>query len=712
MQNRYLALLAASTLAGPAWLWRTPATAERAWSTQLHVHGSFSDGLDSIDTQLAEAVELGVDVVWWSDEDFRLASYRHVSSFGFDAPSEPIDGGEEWTARGVLEVGKHKVLGLREHRSARKRRAGEGSERESAEFTREHSRDGTPSFRVQRAARGALEFGRSEGRFLADRELHQRPLACGVTLQVAVLPFQHDADGRAFVHVALSEHPRQNRVPARRYGVHYYLSNEEREPWRVSGTLNVPVPFRAGEWNELTLELTRDVVAGFPFLVGADNALGAIDFGVEARAQSEPVAHFDDLRIEQRLRGPAAFARQRELLEEVGRKHPGPRQYQGVEVSCGALHLGELSVGTELLDRDALLAASDLVAEDAGGFEQGGFDQGAFERLVARRAVELAHARGGLISYNHMFGTGVPRRVAAPTPEQVLEDLARERVLGADLLELGHGEHDGRRLDQHLWVWDRLAQRGLFPVGIGASDFHNAPAAPRRSSPGGLVTWILAPSPERVSLIEGLRGGRAFFGDRAGFEGVLELETARGFRMGQIVLTDRDEVLVEVEVTGLAEGDDVAVIESTGPVAMLAGAGATLREEHRMKTLPGLVRVELNDAKGETRVLSNPIHFVREAPPGGIPAARAGLDVGGVRSFLMRGFTLEGARVQQLEGAAGVRIEGTASNGELHLDVPLALTSPEVHLEGLSGDVIELGGNLVLTRLEGAGAIVLRARTR
>jgi hypothetical protein len=709
MHPRLLVALFASALTAVAWLGpaSTPA-GERAWSAQLHVHGSFSEGVGSIDSHLAEAKAVGVDVVWWSDHDFRITSYRHVTTYGFDAEREPLDAGEDWTARGELEAGYKKGLQLRRFPPPRRGRGKSGvpdDGRSSATFGEEHAREGTPNLRLSHAAMGAMDFERMRGRFQAHRGLHHRPLASEITLRVWVLPFAHDGDGRAYVDLQLSEHSRQRSVPVRRYGVRYYLSNEDTEPWRVSGQLNVPLAFRAGEWNELVLPVTDDVVAGFPFIVGADNTLGAIEFGVEARAQAEPIAHFDELRIEQEIRGPAAYARQRELLEEVGRAHPGPQQHQGVEISWGSLHLNEFSVDTQLLDYDELLHESGLEEDDAAPF-----DDHVFGALVAQRALSAAHARGGLLSYNHMFGASMPGAEPEFSAEELLEELVATRLLGAELLEVGYRERGGRTLAEHLWVWDRLSERGLFPVGIGVSDSHGGPDARWNGAPNNFVTWIFAPTADKAALIEGLRRGRAFFGDRVLFDGELDLVTARGFRMGQIVLTDRDEASVEVSVRGLGELDELYVVDASGVVTRVRADGATQTAEHALGAVPGFVRAEIVDANREVKVVSNPIHILHEAPPGGIPAARAALDVDEVRSRVIAGFTLTGARAEQVEGRRALRIEGVARGGELHLDVPLHLTSPEVRFEGMSGSHVDLGGNLVLTELEGEGAVVLVGR--
>jgi hypothetical protein len=670
--------------------------AERAFATQLHLHGPFSAAAGSVESHLAQAREAGVDVVWWSENDFRLAGYRHVTSFSFDGESEPIDRGEAWSASAPGERELSKALRAR-GRGIGKQQHRPGEETERAELTLERSRDGSSSLLLGQSGEGALNFRKSSRRFVAGRGLHQRPLSAGVRLRLAVLPLEVDLDGRGYVELQLSEHARG------RHRVRYFLSNDTDRPWREGGTYFVPVPFRPGEWNELVLELTRDAVAGFEG-AGRDNALLQLELGVEARAQARPTVQFDDLRIEVDAHGPEMLALQRELLDDVGRAFAGVRQYQGLELSCWSTHLTELGPTAVLPDYDRYLAESGYLSEEPGRLDEAGF-----RAYVAERAVREAHERGALVAYNHPFGVSDDARLE---PAAVLAQLAQRRLHGADLLEVGYRERGGRTLAEHLWLWDRLAERGLFPVGLGASDSDGARREPRDAPLNNFVTWILAQSDERPDLLAGLARGRAWFGDPTRYDGTLDLTTARGFRMGQIVLTDREAVVVEVSLTGLEARDEVRVVEPSGPVAMLEANGAQLRREHPVQALPGFVRVELLGDDGEPRVLSNPIHFLREAPQGGIPPARAALDVGGVRSFSCRGFTLTGARAETIEGAPAVRIEGLGSGGELHLDLPLELTSARVDFEGLEGDFIDQGGNLVLTSLEGRGSILLRARTR
>ena len=86
--------------------------------------------------------------------------------------------------------------------------------------------------------------------------------------------------------------------------------------------------------------------------------------------------------------------------------------------------------------------------------------------------------------------------------QEVLAFLVEHGLFGADLLEVGYRDRGGHPLEDHLWVWDRLADAGLRPVGIGVSDSHGGVGS-WSSDPHNFVPWIFAAQPAR-----GADGGR------------------------------------------------------------------------------------------------------------------------------------------------------------------------------------------------------------
>ena len=579
--------------------------AERPISVQLHVHGSFSEGIGSIDSHSWEATDVGADVIWWSDHDFRITGHGHVSTFGFEDETEPMPSDGRVIARRKKKHALVKALVPVESGAI----APGGSE-----FVAGDAREGEKSFRIT-ATSDAPEFAGRRFAITADRSLLKRPLATEVTLLLSVLPEQISSDARPVIEITLSEHPPREGLPFEPYRLQYVLDDAVKEPVRVGTTFVVPVPFKPGEWNDLALPVSRDAVRGFPFIAGEDNSLFQIVVGVEARDGATASARFDDLRIEQVLSGTAVFDRQKRLIDEVARDYPKLRELQGVELSWIGPHLNEFSLDTRLVDY-AELEQRRPDGESAADWR----------RRATRLLVDDIHARGGLVSFNHMYGTMMEGAERRATREEVLDELRRERVFGADILEVGYRDRGGHPLEDHLWVWDRLALDGLFLVGTGVSDSHGGPSQRWRTDQNNFLSWIWARSPEKADLLDGLRAGRVFFGDIVLFDGAVDLVTPSGTRMGQIVVRETPSEDVEVRIDGLKSGDSVRLIVSGSEIARWTADGASFRKTQRVAldpSHPTVVRVEAYTSDGVAKVLSNPITFLPQMPPAGIPPARA-----------------------------------------------------------------------------------------
>ena len=58
----------------------------------MHVHSSFSEGTGSMAWQLDQAKRTGVEVVWWTDHDFRMSAWQYRKAIHCSGVSEPEDG--------------------------------------------------------------------------------------------------------------------------------------------------------------------------------------------------------------------------------------------------------------------------------------------------------------------------------------------------------------------------------------------------------------------------------------------------------------------------------------------------------------------------------------------------------------------------------------------------------------------------------------------
>jgi hypothetical protein len=116
-----------------------------------------------------------------------------------------------------------------------------------------------------------------------------------------------------------------------------------------------------------------------------------------------------------------------------------------------------------------------------------------------------------------------------------------------------------------------------------------------------------------------------FFGDIVLFHGTVDLVTPSGARMGQIVVRETPSEDVAVQIDGLKNGDTVRMIAAGAEIARWTASGASFRQTQRVtldRAHPTVVRVEAYAPDGTAKVLSNPITFLPQIPPAGIPAAR------------------------------------------------------------------------------------------
>ena len=57
----------------------------RPYSVQMHLHGSMSEGSGSMRGANVQAKRLGLDVLWWTDHDWRIAYHTYADGYDFEA---------------------------------------------------------------------------------------------------------------------------------------------------------------------------------------------------------------------------------------------------------------------------------------------------------------------------------------------------------------------------------------------------------------------------------------------------------------------------------------------------------------------------------------------------------------------------------------------------------------------------------------------------
>lgn len=506
----------------------------RAYAVQMHLHGSMSEGPASCLAHDHEAAETGsVDVIWWTDHDFRVSNFAKLQRCAFEAledwaeiPNRSGDPREPLTRVPVTwtPVGGDSALA-----------AAAGMAQGQARVSRERVPDGGGSRGESARGESALEVelpaheGTGGGLPPARTALYELkagahyetfPLLTRPKVRLAVNPDSGiGPTGRVVVRFLLSEQP----PDLRQSELTYVLGGQRQGEWVDGRSGTIARPALPGAWQELELDLAADVERlGLPG--GLDNSLHRLQIGVASDGPAVR-ARFAGLEIEPQHRGPGVLDLHRCLLQALPTR---VRHLVGLEVSYYGRHITAFGSSVPIPDYDALLPGA----------------------LTNEEAVEHIHRHGGLACLCHPPRTDVEGTAAL---------LAENRVYGADLLEVAHA---GAGLADRLRLWDQLAQHGLVITGTGVSDAHSARVGwrpgDRPAGTGRPVSWVTriwAASADELDLLAALRRGHAFFADPSQFRGTLDLTAPDGATMGDVLVLSGAPPRLTAHVEGLQPGD-------------------------------------------------------------------------------------------------------------------------------------------------------------
>ncbi|MGD7705501.1 hypothetical protein [Microlunatus sp. Y2014] len=258
--------------------------------------------------QLAEAAKHGVDVIWWTDHDWRAQAYGYYPGMSLNGTNE--DMGVRWNPREPESVvdPRHKF---------------------SVRHRGPHQRDA--ALRVEATAAGAA-WG---SYFLwpkGGNSFYTTNLS-DTTISVDVQGDQLGEDAEAVIEVGTSYRPATAGRPAGEYVLQYRLGatagRELAEP-----LVGVVTTRSTRRWQTLSLNPLADIKSFWPDLVAEDSVISRIWFGVRARNRSRAVASFDRAqfhRTRDQLEWPVLT--QRALMDELAPRYPTVRQHLASEVS-------------------------------------------------------------------------------------------------------------------------------------------------------------------------------------------------------------------------------------------------------------------------------------------------------------------------------------------------------------------------------------------
>jgi len=493
----------------------------------MHLHGSFSEGSGSMDAHLRQAERLGVDVLWWTDHDFRVTAFGYRQAVHFDGETEH-ENGLAWTwvtlSDGMLAMARHDFV------------AAPASPDEEG---------------------GALEFqatgsvGESWGTYLLEGRAWNYTYVTSyadTVLELDVLPELVGGDAQLVVEIGSSYRPPTGGRPAGQYRMQYRVGDTAGRWTEDEGRLGVIGVVAGTGWQRLRMDLRADHAALWPDTVAEDASLKQFRVGVRARNGASVRGVFDRLRfVRQRESAADGAALLRSVVREYRRRYPRLTQYAASEISL-VEHLNAFG-------GDGTLPTYDMTAPIKD------------ETVEAQRAmVRFLHRHGAVVSINH------------PRPGYGLaERLVTTRGLGADVIEIG----TGAQVTSLAQSYDVASRNAIFLTANGVTDDHAGvdwlgPENPR------WVTGAWASSRGSDDLCAAMASGRAWFYDPLWWNGELDLLVDGHVRMGGVLLTRHRRVPVRVTATRLPAQSSLEVV-----IGRCDRAGATqLQPANRSVVVP------------------------------------------------------------------------------------------------------------------------------
>ena len=575
-------------------------------SMAMHIHSSFSEQSGSMDSQLFQAAKNAVNVLWWTDHDYRMEGVHYRNVVHFTSLTAETTDGAAWQWQ-------------RENTGSLTAASGGGIV-------------ASPASPADPIAGGALSVTAQSTssavaavRFFAESHPagwnYHRNLY-GQTLSIEVLPSKVGTGGYLELLLTSSYHQAVGGRPAGIYSLSYRVGGQGQPGTRSSqglqGIVNIAAP--AGAWTSVSITPTDDLEAIWPELASTDFAsfelrLGAVSAGPPTSGC------FDYLRFTRAYTsGDIPLRTQASLMEWYAAAYPGVTQRAGLEISEFLPHLNWFGGDVHLGDYTSVTYKS-------------------WQTFLSQQ-VAIAHTCGGVVSYNHPFGytsvAALPASQQDSLRGQVARQLLANRALGCDILEVGYPLRAGVDVKHHVGLWDVLSRNALFLTGNGVSDDHVGQNW--FGIKNNWVTSVWATSAEESDLLTALKAGRAWSASLSRYRGALDLLADGTAPMGSVTVSTASKRTLHVVATSLPTGSTLQLVRGTvdyagtaNPVPNTSVAasypaakmGSGWVDVAVDTSVPCFLRSQVVGSDGVVIAVSNPIWMLRSGPPAGIPAPRA-----------------------------------------------------------------------------------------
>jgi hypothetical protein len=577
-----------------------------AYSMAMHIHSSFSEQNGSMDGHLQQAAKNAVDVLWWTDHDHRMdaINYRDVTHFtSFSEKGAAGQGGAwNWT---VVKSGPNTA-------------ASTGGIVSTPCSPHDTVSGGALHLVAKSSSTSPATYG-----YFADCHpagWNYRDNLTGQSLLVDVLLGSGWSRGYLELLVTTSYHPGSGGRAAGNYALSYRFVPGGQASVVTSGNtgiIRIPV---TGSWQTFTLTPSTDIAKLWPDLDHRDFAMW--ELRLSAVSTGDTVAgYFDYLRFDRTISGQAQFSEQANMKAALASKYPQVTQQQALEVSRNLPHVNwfgpSISVPT-----------------------YSGISTSAYQSFLQNTVIPQIHASGGLASYNHPYGYSNLAEQSQSQQNTLLSQVASKllanKVLGADLLEVGYILREGVDVNHHIGLWDVLSRNAMFLTGNGVSDdhvgnnwygFHN-----------NWITSVWAASTAMADLLAALAAGRAWCGSLSKYRGSLDLLVDGSVPMGAASVSSVTSRKLTATATGVPSGAVLQVLQGavdyagqnapTDNVKLIGSYTAAQLASGQITqavstSQDSFLRTQVVSSAGATLATSNPVWLLRKPPPNGIPAARA-----------------------------------------------------------------------------------------
>jgi predicted metal-dependent phosphoesterase TrpH len=546
-------------------------------SMAMHIHGSFSEGIASMEAHLEQARRHGVDVIWWTDHDFRRTAHGYRQKIAFDGEHEQ---------EGHWDLTWHPV------------RSG-GVAASDLSFVTAPYNPSEPGQKMQvtMTAHPRGDWSSYQAEAKAQNVVYSTSY-CDTSIELDVMLLARDGDARIVIEIVSSYRPARGDRPAGQYRIQYRIGGpvgRSKEKRGLVGVVGLP-PVDPEVWRTITLDPRADHAALWPDTVADDASLWRLRFGVQARQGGSATAVFDRLTFRRgRDTADDPTARFSAVVEEYRARYPNITQYAAAEVSL-VLHLNAFG-GT---GRFPHYASPQAVKNPS--------------LSAQREMVTWLHGQGAVVSLNHPLA-------GAKGPDDLARRLITTRGQGVDVIEIGTGRDPfmmGR-------VLDAASRNGVFLTANGTTDDHRGTDWMGRRR--RWLTRVWSPTTQQADLCAALRGGRAWFYDPLRWDGLFDLNAGGTTPMGHVKFTRRGVVDVGVRATDLPAGSHLRMVigkcDFAGPRRVqplnrtLVVAARNIRRGRHVvpvKTASGVyVRAMVVLASGKLAGFSNPLWILPEA---------------------------------------------------------------------------------------------------